>query len=714
MRFEVLGPLRVREGERELDLGFPQQRALLGLLVVQAGQPVTAGGIVDVLWPGRPPASAVNVVRRYVGALRRLLEPGLPPRAPGKRLPRRPGGYLLEAADDEVDLLRFRGLTKRGKRAAATGRPEVALRHFVEALSAWRGPVAMGIPASVREHAVFAEVERELVHTTTMAADAALLCGRTQDVLPRLRQALQLDPLNESLHARLVMALATAGLQAQALDAYESVRRLLTRELGVGPGAELSAAHTRVLRQELRPGGTGVDRARHATELVVPQPLVRAAQLPPGLKVFTGRRTELDTLRNIVTGATSDGTGAGAYGSGGRSYGSGGTSDDTGARRDGTGARTDDGTETRRHGTGTTPGRSETRPDDTGTTTDGTGTRPDHTGTTTPHRTGAPATVLISGMPGIGKSALAVRWAHEVADRFPDGQLYVDLRGSAPSRAPLRPEDALRAMLAALGVAPRRIPADRGALAGLYRSLLPGRRLLLLLDDALDTEQVRPLLPASPGCLTLVTSRNGLSGLVASGALPLRLDLPSAEDARALLAVRVGHRRLAAEPEAVDEIVARCGRLPLALAGVAARAVTRPDFPLAAIATALRAGRNSLDAFADPDGAADVRTAFTCSYRRLRPESARLFRLLSPHPGPDLTAAAAAALAAVPARTARLVLEELADAHLVTEHTPGHYATHDLLRVFAAELGAAHDSPAERHAAWQHLSDHDDTRTKHT
>ncbi|MFJ1968882.1 BTAD domain-containing putative transcriptional regulator [Streptomyces sp. NPDC087903] len=706
MRFEVLGPLRVREGERELDLGFPQQRALLGLPVVQAGQPVTAGGIVDVLWPERPPASAVNVVRRYVGALRRLLEPGLPPRAPGKRLPRRPGGYLLEAGEDEVDLLRFRGLAKRGKRAAATGRPEVALRHFVEALSAWRGPVAMGIPPSVREHAVFAEVERELVHTTTMAADAALLCGRTQDVLPRLRQALQLDPLNESLHARLVMALATAGLQAQALDAYESVRRLLTRELGVGPGAELSAAHTRVLRQELRPGGTGADRTRHATELVVPQPLVRAAQLPPGLKVFTGRRTELDTLRNLVTGATSDGTGPGSYGSGA-------TSDDTGAGSDDTGTRSDD-TETRRHGTGTTPDRTEGRPDGTGTSPDDTGTRPDHTGPTTPHRTGTPATVLISGMPGIGKSALAVRWAHEVADRFPDGQLYVDLRGSAPSRAPLRPEEALRAMLAALGVAPRRIPADRGALAGLYRSLLPGRRLLLLLDDALDTEQVRPLLPASPGCLTLVTSRNGLSGLVASGARPLRLDLPSAEDARALLAVRVGHRRLAAEPEAVDEIVARCGRLPLALAGVAARAVTRPEFPLAAIATALRAARDSLDAFADPDGAADVRTAFTCSYRRLRPESARLFRLLAPHPGPDLTADAAAALAAVPARTARLVLDELADAHLVTERTPGHYATHDLLRVFAAELGAAHDSPAERHAAGQHLSDHDDTRTKHT
>ncbi|MDX2523305.1 AfsR/SARP family transcriptional regulator [Streptomyces europaeiscabiei] len=255
MRFDVLGPLRVRRGEEELDLGFPQQRALLALLVVRAGRPVPSGEIVDVLWPERAPASARNVVRRYAGSLRRLLEPGLPPRAPGGRLLRHAGGYVLEAGEDEVDLLRFRALTKRGKRAAATGRSEVASRHFVDALSEWRGPVAMGIPAAVREHAVFSAVERELAGTARMAADAALLCGTTEQVLPRLRQALELDPLDESLHAALVMALAASGLQAEALAAYERVRRLLAEELGVAPGAELAAAHTRVLRQEWGPTG---------------------------------------------------------------------------------------------------------------------------------------------------------------------------------------------------------------------------------------------------------------------------------------------------------------------------------------------------------------------------------------------------------------------------------------------------------------------------
>ncbi|MER5219987.1 AfsR/SARP family transcriptional regulator [Streptomyces flaveus] len=656
MRFEVLGPLRASRGEGELDLGFPQQRALLGLLVVQAGRPVPVSEIVDVLWAERPPASAMNVVRRYAGSLRRLLEPGLPPRAPGRRLLPRAGGYLLEADEDEVDLLRFRALTKQGKRAAATGRPEAALRHFTEALSGWRGPVAMGIPASARRHALFATVERELVDTTRMAADAALLCGRTEQVLPRLRRAAELDPMDESLHARLVMALAASGLQAEALTAYEEVRRLLAEELGVPPGAELAVAHTRVLRQELRP--TTPDRAKESTPSEPPAPFDRPgglslfagpaapgrfalpthqppgppgpfalpAQLPPDLKVFTGRRDELSTLRNITDAASA--------------------------------------------------------------------------------AAGTPATVLISGMAGMGKTTLAVHWAHRVADRFPDGQLYVELRGFDPARAPLDPAQALRGMLAALGVLPGRMPGSTDALAGLYRSLLAGRRLLVLLDDAADTEQVRPLLPASPGCLTLVTSRNGLPSLIASGARPLRLDLPSVADARASLALRTGSERLAAEPAAADEIIARCGRLPLALAIVAARAVSRPDFPLAAIATELRHSRGSLDAFAGPGGAADARAAFTASYRRLPPESARLFRLLSLHPGPDLAVDGAAALADMPARRTRRILAELADAHLLTEHTPGRYAPHDLLRAFAAELTQAHDSAAERRAARQRLLDH--------
>ncbi|MEE1829776.1 AfsR/SARP family transcriptional regulator [Streptomyces sp. SP17KL33] len=660
LRFDVLGPLRVRRGERELDLGFPQQRALLGLLVVRAGRVVPLGEVVDVLWPEGAPASALNVVRRYAGSLRRLLEPGLPPRAPGRRLLRHAGGYLLEADEDEVDLLRFRSLTKRGKRAAATGRSEAATRYFVDALGEWRGPVARGIPATVREHAVFGDVERELVRTTRMAADAALLCGRSEQVLPRLRQALELEPLDESLHAALVMALAASGLQAEALTAYERVRGLLAEELGVTPGPDLARAHTRVLRQEwtpprppapptppVRPGAaparpagpTCLSRAPHGSPTA--PPAVPLTQLPPSPPVFVGRRDELRRLAEITDGGGPSG--------------------------------------------------------------------------------GAPAAVLISGMPGIGKTALAVRWAHAVAERFPDGQLHVGLRGFDPQDAPLQPDTALRTLLTALGVPPARLPGRTDSLAGLYRSLLVGRRLLVVLDDAADTEQVRPLLPASPGSLTLVTSRNTLSGLIASGAHPLRLNLPSPKDARSTLTAHLNHTRRTPGPkgaawpgpgeateateeaesteaaeevdaaDAADAIVSRCGRLPLALVIVAARAAHQPSRPLADLAAELRNSPRGLDAFTAPGGTPDLRAVLTRSYRLLPPEHARLFRLLSLHPGPDLDADTAAALAGLPVRRARHLLDGLADAHLVMEHTPGRYTQHALLRALATELTETYD-----------------------
>ena len=224
-RFQLLGPVRVWRGERELDPGFPQQRALLALLLAHAGRPVPPGEILDVLWGERPPVSAPNVVRRYAGALRRLLEPGLAPRAPGRRLLRRTGGYLLEADTDEVDLLRFRDLTRRGKRAAATGRAEAAARHLVLALGEWRGPVAMGIPESVRAHVQFTALRRELLDATRLAADAALLCGRAEQVLPALRRAAAHDPLDEPLHARLVLVWVGSCVERSGSDGNRSGRR---------------------------------------------------------------------------------------------------------------------------------------------------------------------------------------------------------------------------------------------------------------------------------------------------------------------------------------------------------------------------------------------------------------------------------------------------------------------------------------------------------
>jgi tetratricopeptide (TPR) repeat protein len=312
----------------------------------------------------------------------------------------------------------------------------------------------------------------------------------------------------------------------------------------------------------------------------------------------------------------------------------------------------------------------------------------------------------IDGTAGIGKTALAVHWAHRVAPRFPDGQLYVNLRGFDPSGPPVTVADAVRGFLDALEVAPDRIPTGLPAQTALYRSLLAGRRMLVLLDNARDAGQVRPLLPGSSGCLVLVTSRERLIELVATeGAHPVTLGLLSDAEAEEILACRLGAPRLAEDPAAARELIVRCARLPLALAIVAARAAAHPDFPMTALAREIRESEG-LDAFAPGDPAADVRSVFSWSYRTLSQPAASVFRLLGLHPGPDIAAAAAASLAGVPVAVARRALAELARAHLVTEHAPGRYAYHDLLRAYAGELVHAEDGAVERTAAMRRLLDH--------
>lgn len=313
----------------------------------------------------------------------------------------------------------------------------------------------------------------------------------------------------------------------------------------------------------------------------------------------------------------------------------------------------------------------------------------------------------VSGTAGIGKTALAVHWAHQVAGRFPDGQLYVNLRGFDPTGSVMGPTEAVRRFLGALDVPARRIPADLEAQAALYRSLLADRRMLIVLDNARDTAQVRPLLPGTPTCLVLVTSRNQLSGLVAGdGAHPMSLDLLSMPEARELLARRLGPDRPLAESDAADQIITRCAQLPLALAIVAARAATHPRFTLTTLASELRDAGDRLDALTGDDPHADVRAVFSWSYHALTPDAARLFRLLGLHPGPDLTAPAAASLTALPIRRTRPLLAELARANLVVEHTPGRYVLHDLLRAYANEQTHTTDPADERHAAMHRVLDH--------
>ncbi|GAA2154483.1 MULTISPECIES: AfsR/SARP family transcriptional regulator [Glycomyces] len=309
---------------------------------------------------------------------------------------------------------------------------------------------------------------------------------------------------------------------------------------------------------------------------------------------------------------------------------------------------------------------------------------------------GGPAVAALSGTGGIGKSTLAFAWAHRAADHFPDGQLYCDLRGFDPAAAPVDPGEAIRGLLESLGTASESIPIGLDAQAALYRSRLAGKRVLLVLDNARDAAQVRPLLPGSATCRVLVTSRDRLSGLVVDGARALPLAELSADDARAFLRDRLRADRTEAEPEAVQHIIDACAGLPLALAVTAARAALNPRFPLAELAAALREDAHRLDALADPDPAVDLRTVLHGSYRALDGPTARLFRLLSAHPGPAFTPVSAAAAAAIPLPQAERLLTALTRLNLLAEAAPRQYAFHDLVRVYAAELAADERPDAAR------------------
>ncbi|GAA2365262.1 SARP family transcriptional regulator [Catellatospora methionotrophica] len=320
-----------------------------------------------------------------------------------------------------------------------------------------------------------------------------------------------------------------------------------------------------------------------------------------------------------------------------------------------------------------------------------------------------PETVVavLMGTAGVGKTALAVHWAQQAAARFPDGQLYVNLRGFHPAARPVEPGEALRGFLDALGIAPERVPAGLDAQAALYRSLVAGRRILVLLDNAVDADQVRPLLPGGRGGMVLITSRDQLIGLVAlEGAHPVTLGVLSGVEARELLAGRLGGARVAADVQAADEIAVRCARLPLALAMVAARAAVHPALPLRALSAELSAVRERLRPQDPDDFTTDVQAAFSWSCRRLTPSAARLFRLLGLHPGADAGVSAAASLAGAPADAVRPLLTELARAHLITEHLPGRFSLHDLLRGYAAKLAQLNETEPDRRAALRRVLSH--------
>jgi len=321
-------------------------------------------------------------------------------------------------------------------------------------------------------------------------------------------------------------------------------------------------------------------------------------------------------------------------------------------------------------------------------------------------RPAATTIIAIVGTAGVGKTALVVHWAHRVRDHFPHGQLFVNLRGSDPG-PPMAPEQAVEEFLRALGVPAERIPASAAERAALYRSLLDGRRVLIVLDNADSANQVRPLLPGSPTCRTVVTSRNLLSGLIIrDGASRITLDLLSATEANALLRDIIGETRVAAEPNATEKLTSLCAYLPLALRIAAERAVTHPHITLTDLVSELTGEHDRVDLhFMDheEDETTAVSAVFSWSYHALPSEPARAFRLLGLHSGPDISTVAAAALINTTAATARRLLEILVGTHLIEETGRDRYRFHDLLRVYAADRARAEETGQDRDTAVQRL-----------
>ncbi|MEV0388784.1 BTAD domain-containing putative transcriptional regulator [Nonomuraea sp. NPDC050643] len=679
MELRVLGPVELWVAGREVPLGRPRQRCVLAALALARARPVGMDQLLERVWGERLPGDARNAVYTYVSRLRRVLE-----RAGAGRgqdvLRRTGGGYLLDVDPDLVDLHRSRRLAAEARALEDGGR---AVRLWEEAASLWRGMPLAGLTGDWAERTRAAlEQERLAILTGGLAARLRLGPDGPAAVMGSLSQSVAEHPLNEPLAGLLMLALYRGGRQADALAVYAGLRERLVEEIGDEPGERLRQLHERILRRD-----PALDQSTPP-----PDADARGAEADARAGEAGARGAEAATEHG---GGARGMPGSGAAGAGSAGV-SGGTSSlgvSAGAGPVGVSGRV-------------TPAQ---LPADVAQFT-GRATDLERLDTLVRrHGASRPAMVLISGvegMPGVGKTALAVHWAHRVRDRFADGQLYVDLRGYAP-QPPLSSIEALARLLRALGVPPERIPAEVEEAAAMYRSVLADRRMLLVVDNAASAEQVRPLLPGGGGSVVLVTSRGGLGGLVArDGAHRMNLDVLPLDDATALMGRILGAERAAAEREAVTELAELCDRLPLALRIAAANLATRPRQRVADYVARLRTGDRltALSVAGDPYSA--VLVSFDLSYAHLSVAARRVFRLLALAPGPDVTAAAAAALAGLGTAAAEGLLEELARAHLVEERATGRYTCHDLLRHYAGDLAAREESEAGRAAARARLYDH--------